>query len=250
MPNIDINCDMGESFGLWNMGNDEDVMPFVTSANIACGFHAGDPETMLKTIRLAIANNVEIGAHPGLPDLQGFGRRTMVMTNEEIYGLLVYQIGALQAFAKTQGRKLHHVKTHGALYNMSVLDFNIALAVAKAVHDVDSSLQMYVANANMVNAGLEYGMNVKFEVYADRSYQDDGTLTPRSQPQALIEDLDKAVRQVKSMVIDGTVTALSGKSVPIKADTLCIHGDQPGAAIFARQIHAALRAEGITINST
>jgi len=247
MPSIDINCDMGESFGSWNMGQDDAIMPYLTSSNIACGFHAGDPNVMLRTVRRALACNVALGAHPGLPDLQGFGRREMALSAAEVYALVAYQIGALQGVARTQGAALHHVKTHGALYNMTVRDAALATAVAQAVRDVDATLLLYVANDNMAQAAQELGLRVAFEVYADRSYQDDGTLTPRSQPQAMIEDVDQAVAQVKHMVKDGVVQALSGKRVPIRADTLCIHGDQPGAVLFAQHIRAVLEADGIRV---
>ena len=249
MASIDINCDMGESFGPWNMGQDLDILAHVTSANIACGFHAGDPDVMFKTVQAAIATNVAIGAHPGLPDLQGFGRRAMAMSAAEVYNLTVYQVGALQAFAQTQGSTLHHVKTHGALYNMTAKDPALARAVARAVYDYDAGLLVYVANANMAEAAQEVGLPVAFEVYADRSYQDDGTLTPRSLPHAMIEDVEQAITQVKRMVHDGVVRSLSGKDVPIAADTLCIHGDQPGAVVFARRIRAALEADGISVTT-
>lgn len=250
MPTLDINCDMGESFGPWVMGQDLELLAHITSANIACGFHAGDPDVMLKTVRGAIAHGVSIGAHPGLPDLQGFGRRVMAMSPDEVYALVVYQVGALQAFARSQGGSLHHVKTHGALYNMTAKDPALAEAVAQAVHDIDPALPIYVANAAIAAASEKLGLPTVYEVYADRSYQDDATLTPRSQPHAMIEDVDQAIAQVKRMVKDGVVRALSGKEVPIRADTLCIHGDQPGAAVFARTIRAALEADGITIRST
>ncbi|SSW67030.1 hypothetical protein AVE30378_02402 [Achromobacter veterisilvae] len=249
MPSIDINCDMGESFGPWVMGQDLELFSHVTSANIACGFHAGDPDVMLKTVRAAIAANVAIGAHPGLPDLQGFGRRAMAMTPDEVYALVVYQVGALDAFARSQGGRLHHVKTHGALYNMTARDPELANAVARAVHDLDPTLPIYVANAAIARAARDLGLPTVFEVYADRTYQDDGTLTPRSQPNAMIEDVGQAIAQVRRMVKEGVVRSLSGKDVPIAADTLCIHGDQPGAVQFASQIRTALEAEGIAVKT-
>ncbi|MGE8687767.1 MAG: LamB/YcsF family protein [Achromobacter sp.] len=249
MPSIDINCDMGESFGPWVMGQDLELFAHVTSANIACGFHAGDPDVMLKTVRAAIAANVAIGAHPGLPDLQGFGRRAMAMTPEEVYALVIYQVGALDAFARSQGGRLHHVKTHGALYNMTARDPGLAKAVARAVHDLDPALPIYVANAAIAQAARDFGLPTVFEVYADRTYQDDGTLTPRSLPNAMIEDVDQAIAQVRRMVKEGVVRSLSGKDVAIAADTLCIHGDQPGAVQFASQIRTALEAEGIAVKT-
>jgi UPF0271 protein len=249
VASIDINCDMGESFGAWNMGNDKLLMQHISSANIACGFHAGDPDVMLATVRRALASNVKIGAHPGLADLQGFGRREMVMTPSEVYALVIYQVGALYGVTRSQGGSLHHVKTHGALYGMTARDPEIARAVAQAVHDIDATLPVYVANENMAQAASAFGLPVVYEVYADRSYQDDGTLTPRNQPNAMIEDVDQSIAQVLQMVRSGTVTALSGQCVPIIADTLCIHGDQPGAARFAAAIRAAMSAEGIVVRA-
>ena len=249
MPSIDLNCDMGESFGPWVMGNDEAILAQVTSANIACGFHAGDADTMFTTVKAAIAAGVAVGAHPGTPDLQGFGRRVMALGAAEVYNLVVYQVGAMQGFCKALGTRLHHVKTHGALYTMTGKDPALAKAVAQAVHDIDPSLLVYVANANMAEAAQTLGLPVAFEIYADRSYQDDGTLTPRSQPHAMIEDVDQAIAQVKRMVLEGKVRALSGRDVAIRADTLCIHGDQPGAVVFAERIRTALEAEGIAIRT-
>ncbi|ATA25321.1 lactam utilization protein LamB [Brenneria goodwinii] len=249
VASIDINCDMGESFGAWNMGDDALLMQYISSANIACGFHAGDPDVMLETVRRALACNVAIGAHPGLPDLQGFGRREMALAPSQVYALVAYQVGALYGVARAQGGSLHHVKTHGALYGMTARQPEMARAVAQAVYDIDATLPVYVANANMAQAVRERGLPVVYEVYADRSYQDDGTLTPRNLPNAMIEDVDQAIAQVLQMVHTGTVTALSGKRVPIDADTLCIHGDQAGAANFAAHIRSALLAEGIEVRT-
>lgn len=247
MPTLDINCDMGESFGAWRMGDDAAILRHVTSANIACGFHAGDPDVMLATVRAAAEAGVAVGAHPGLPDLQGFGRRAMAMTAAEVYALTVYQVGAMLGVTRAVGVPLHHVKTHGALYNMTARDPALAAAVADAVRAVSPEVLIYVANANMAAAAEAAGLRVANEVYADRSYQDDATLTPRSMPHAMIEDVDASIAQVRRMVLDGSVQALSGKSVPITADTLCIHGDQPGAVLFAERIRSALIADGIAI---
>jgi UPF0271 protein len=249
MAKIDINCDMGESFGAWQMGDDLALMQYITSANIACGFHAGDADVMLATVKAAVAHGVAIGAHPGLQDLQGFGRRTIAMSPNEVYALIVYQVGALQAFTKTQGTRLHHVKTHGALYNMTAKDPALAKAVAQAVYDIDPCLMVYVANENIAKAVESLGLPVAYEVYADRSYQDDGTLTPRSMPHAMIEDVDASIQQVIGMAKDGTVRALSGKVIPIRADTLCIHGDQPNAALFAQKIKHAMVTNGIEVSA-
>jgi UPF0271 protein len=205
---------------------------------------------MLKTVRAAIASGVALGAHPGLPDRQGFGRRAMDMSPAEVYALVIYQVGALQGFARSQGASLHHVKTHGALYNMTVRQPALAEAVAQAVFDFDPTLQLFVANRNMAQAARDKGLAVCSEVFADRSYQDDGTLTPRSQPGAMIEDVEQAIAQVRRMVLEGVVRSVNGVDVPVTADTLCLHGDQPGAVVFARRIREALLADGIAIART
>ena len=246
-PTLDINCDMGESFGAFVMGNDLEVLAHITSANIACGMHAGDPGVMHRTVAAAVERGVAVGAHPGLPDLQGFGRRVMALSPAEVYDLTVYQIGALWAFTRAAGTTLHHVKAHGALYNMTAKDPAIADAVARATRDVDPSLIVYVATATMADAAAALGLQVAYEVFADRTYQDDATLTPRSQADAMIEDPDLSIAQVKGMVVGGYVISQTGKQVPVRADTLCIHGDQPGAAMFARRIREALTHDGIRI---
>jgi len=246
---IDLNSDMGESFGAWVMGDDSALLQCVSSANLACGFHAGDPMTMRKVVRDAHARGVAIGAHPGLPDLQGFGRRAMAMTPDEIYALTVYQVGALAAFAKTCGTRLNHVKTHGALYHMTVVDPSLADAFADAVRDVDASLLLTVSTPSMINAAERAGLRMIHEVYADRSYQADGTLTPRSKPNAMITDADQSIAQVRRMVHEGSVVALDGTVVPVRADTICVHGDQPGAVEFAQRLRAGLQADGIEIRA-
>lgn len=245
---IDLNCDMGESFGPWVMGHDAEVLPLVTSANIACGFHAGDPGTMRKTVAAAIGNGVALGAHPGLPDLSGFGRRSMDITPQQAYDLVVVQVGALAATAASQGARLHHVKAHGALYNMAVRDPALARSLAQAVHDIDPSLVFYaLASSDMARIAAEVGLTVAHEVFADRSYQPDGSLTPRSRPDAMIEDPQQSIRQVLRMVQEGRVTAVDGSDVEVRADTLCIHGDQPGAVVFAKAIRAAFQEAGIEV---
>ncbi|MYN11947.1 5-oxoprolinase subunit PxpA [Pusillimonas sp. TS35] len=245
---IDLNCDMGESFGAWPMGNDVQVLPHVTSANIACGFHAGDPTTMRKTVAEALRHGVALGAHPGLPDLVGFGRRNMAIRPAEAYDMVVVQIGALAAVAATRGARLHHVKAHGALYNMAAKDRALAEAIARAVRDVDPALVLYgLAGSELVRAGEAAGLVVAQEVFADRTYQADGSLTPRSQPGAMIVDVDESLRQVLRMVKEGRVTTLQGEDIAVQADTLCVHGDQPGAVAFARTIRDALAAAGVTV---
>ena len=250
MARIDLNCDMGESFGAYTMGNDLAILDYVNSANIACGFHAGDPPTIHKTVRAAIEKGVAVGAHPGLPDLQGFGRRAMAISAAEAYDIVIYQIGAVAAFAQACGGKLTHVKAHGALYNMAAKDRKLADALAKAVRDYDRSLIFYaLAGSAMIDAASAIGLRAAGEVFADRTYQDDGSLTPRSQPNAMIEDEDASIAQVKRMVIDGAVRSVSGKDVRVRADTLCIHGDQPHALAFAQRIRAELARAGVDVKA-
>ena len=246
MPRIDLNCDMGESFGAWHMGNDEAVLEHVTSANVACGFHAGDPRTMRATVKAALAKGVAVGAHPGFADLQGFGRRPMTLSGSEAYETVLYQVGALAGFARAAGARLSHVKAHGMLYNMAAKDAGLAEAIVQAVHDFDRELVFFgLAGSELVRAARKAGLRTASEVFADRSYQDDGSLTPRAQPGAMIEDVEASIAQVKRMVMEGLVRSVSGKDVPVEADTLCIHGDQPGAVAFARRIREDLQGAGV-----
>ena len=250
MPSIDLNSDMGESYGVYRLGADRDVLLHVTSANIACGFHAGDPNTIARTVDAAIASGVAIGAHPGFDDLRGFGRRAMQVSAEEVYNITVYQVGAVKAFAEARGGRLAHVKAHGALYNMSARNRDMASALCTAVRDVDSNLIFYgLAGSDLVTAAHEVGLQCAEEVFADRTYQDDGSLTPRSEPGAMITDVQVAINQVLTMLEQKRVRALNGAWVNVKPDTLCIHGDQPGAAEFAAQISAALLDAGVTVES-
>lgn len=245
---IDLNCDMGESFGPWIMGDDHAVLPYVSSVNIACGFHAGDPGTMRKTVAAALARGVAVGAHPGLPDLAGFGRRVMDVTPQEVYDLVVVQVGALEAVTRTQGGRLHHVKAHGALYNMASSRPEIADAIARAVRDVDPELVLYaLASSVQVQAARDAGLTVAQEVFADRSYQGNGLLTPRAQQGAMITDPAVSVKQVLGMVKQGTVVSLDGQPVKVQADTLCLHGDQPDAVVFAKHIREVLHREGVSV---
>jgi UPF0271 protein len=248
MKRIDINCDMGESYGVWKMGDDAAVMPYITSANIACGFHGGDPATIRRTVRLAVDQGVAVGAHPSLPDLPGFGRRPMKITPQDMYDLVVYQAGAVEAFARAAGARLHHVKCHGALYNMAANDEALSRAMARAVKDLGGNLVLYaLSNSVMMNVAKKQGLRVAGEVFADRGYSDDGTLAPRDRPGGMIEDASQAVERALAMVEKGYVTALSGKPVPVSADTLCLHGDQPGAVAFAKAIRNAFAEHGITV---
>jgi UPF0271 protein len=250
MKRIDINCDMGESYGAWKMGEDAAVMPYVTSANIACGFHGGDPATIRKTVRLALDHGVAVGAHPSLPDLQGFGRRAMKITAQDMYDLVVYQAGAVEAFARAAGARLHHVKCHGALYNMAANDEALSEAMARAVKDLGNGIMLYtLSNSKMMQIAERQGLRVAGEVFADRGYSDDGTLAPRDQPGGMIEDAAQAVQRALAMVEKGYVIALSGKPVPVCADTLCLHGDQPGALAFAMAIRKAFTEKGIALGA-
>jgi 5-oxoprolinase (ATP-hydrolysing) subunit A len=246
MKSVDLNCDMGESYGAWTMGADAEVMPFISSANIACGFHGGDPATIRKTVALAVAHGVAIGAHPSLPDLQGFGRRAMKISAQDMYDLVVYQAGAVEGFARAAGSRLHHIKCHGALYNMAANDEALSEAMVKAARDL--GVMLYVLS-NSLNHQIakRAGIPVFGEVFADRGYADDGTLWPRGKPGAMIEEAAKAVQQALAMVEEGYVTSVSGKRVPVAADTVCIHGDQAGAAVFASRIRTAFQEKGIRI---
>ena len=250
MRRIDLNCDMGESYGAWKMGADELMMPLITSANIAAGFHAGDPATIRRTVRIAADHGVAIGAHPSLPDLAGFGRRVMQVSPQEVYDLVLYQAGAVEAFARAAGSKLHHVKCHGALYNMAAIDDELADAIARAVKDMGGGVQLYaLSNSRMMDAGRKHGVTTVGEVFADRGYMDDGTLAPRGKPGGMIEDAAQSVAQVLSMVEDGVVISLSGKRVPVSPGTLCLHGDQSGAVVFARALREAFAARDIALGA-
>jgi UPF0271 protein len=250
MFRIDINCDMGESFGPYRMGDDIAILDFVNSANIACGFHAGDPSTIHRTVEAALGKGVAVGAHPGLPDLQGFGRRTMAVSESDAYDMVVYQIGALAGFARALGGRLSHVKAHGALYNMAAKDRRLAQAIAKAVYDFDRQLVLFaLAGSEMIEAAHDAGLRAASEVFADRTYQDDGTLTPRNRADAMIEDLERSIAQVRRMVTEGVVRSVSGNDVPVQADTLCIHGDQPNALVFAKRIRDELERSGIEVKA-
>lgn len=247
---IDINCDMGEGFGPWPMGNDDALMQHISSANIACGFHAGDPLIMQKTARLAVEHGVAIGAHPGYPDLQGFGRRNMQLSPEEVYAMVLYQIGALRAIAEAVGGRLHHVKPHGALYNAAAKDRRLADAIARAVQAAGGKLLLYgLSGSALIEAGQAAGLRTCSEVFADRGYQADGSLTPRNQPGALIENTEKAVEQALEMVRNQRVKSLDGQWVPLQADTICIHGDGPHAVDFARALYGAFQREGVAVKS-
>lgn len=248
MYELDLNSDIGESYGTYTLGNDGAVLNLVTSANIACGFHAGDAPTMRKTVTLALEKGVALGAHPGLPDLAGFGRRNMDITAQEAYDMVVYQIGALDAFVRALGATMQHVKPHGALYNMAAVRANLAEAIAQAVHQVNPELVLYgLSGSQLIRAGNKIGLRTASEVFADRTYQQDGTLTPRTHPRALIHEPEEAAKQVVRMVKEGRVLSQQGTDVEIQADTVCIHGDGPHAVELARYLKPALIEAGIQI---
>ena len=248
---IDLNADAGESFGAWALGDDCALLPHVTSLNIACGFHAGDPSVIRHTIRVAAAAGVRIGAHPGYPDLQGFGRRAMALTPGEVEDLVLYQVAALLGIAHAEGVRLSHVKPHGALYNRTARDAALAAAVARAVAALDARLTLVgLAGSALMDAGAVGGLRVLSEAFPDRAYLADGSLAPRSVEGALVYEpalvADRAVRIVR----DGRVRSLDGRTdVLVRADTLCIHGDTPGAAHVARAVRAALQREGIQVSA-
>jgi 5-oxoprolinase (ATP-hydrolysing) subunit A len=248
MNRIDLNCDLGESFGAWRMGDDAALLELVSSANIACGFHAGDPEIMRHTVAQAIGHGVAIGAHVSLPDLQGFGRREMNVTPAEAHAMTLYQIGALHAFARAAGARLSHVKPHGALYNMAARDAALANAIARAVRDFDPQLQLFaLAGSALIEAGSALGLSVAAEAFADRRYRTDGSLQPRRELGAVIEDTELATAQAVGIARDGEVHTVDGHRVHLQADTLCLHGDGAHAVLLAGKLRKALEAAGLRI---
>lgn len=248
MKTIDVNCDMGESFGPYTIGQDEAIFAYISSANIACGYHGGDHNVMRKTLEQAQRHGVAAGAHPGLPDLLGFGRRKMEVNPEDVFNMMVYQIGALQAFASISGISLQHVKPHGALFNMACIDDGLAQAIAEAVVQVDSGLVLFgLAGSKLIQAGRKAGLQVAEEVFADRTYQPDGSLTPRTDPNAQVEDPDEAAYRVIRMVKEGKAEAVDGSTFPIQADTVCVHGDSPQALVFVKKLTQAFEEQDIQI---
>ncbi|AGZ24488.1 MULTISPECIES: 5-oxoprolinase subunit PxpA [Staphylococcus] len=247
---IDLNCDLGEAFGNYSFGGDKDIIPLITSANIACGFHAGDANVMNETIQLAKKNNIGIGAHPGLPDLQGFGRRKLDMTPEEIYNIVVYQLGALNGFCQIHDAKMNQVKPHGALYQMGAKDKSIASAIAQAVYDFDKTLIFVgLANTLLISEAKKIGLKTASEVFADRRYEDDGQLVSRKEPDAVISDSEEALNQVVKMVTENKVISKNNKEITLQADTICVHGDGAHALEFVTKIREKLTKEGIDIQS-
>lgn len=247
---MDLNCDLGESFGAYTLGMDAAVIPHISSANVACGFHASDPLVMAKTVALAKEYGVAVGAHPGYPDLVGFGRRNLNVTPAEAKAMVQYQIGALQAFCTEHGVRLQHVKPHGAMYNMAARDRRLADAICQGICAVDPELILLgLSGSCLLEAGREAGLRCASEVFADRAYEDDGSLTPRGQAGAVITNEEEAVARVLQMVLQGTVQSRGGKTIAIQADSICLHGDGEKAVAFAQKIQKTLSASDVKVIS-
>ncbi len=250
MKTIDINCDMGESFGAYTIGMDEEVIRHITSANIACGFHAGDPQVLRRTVRMAAVNGVSVGAHPGFPDLMGFGRRHMECTPEEIENYIIYQIGAIRAFCDAENVALRHVKPHGGLYNLAAINESVFQTIAGAVAAVDRNLFLVGLAGKkaprMAEIAEKAGIRAVFEAFPDRAYTPEGTLAPRSRPRAVIKDPGEVADRALSMAAHGRIQAEDGTSLELAPDTLCVHGDTPAAVELVRHIREKLEQKGIT----
>ena len=237
MYQIDLNSDLGESFGHYTIGNDDKIIPLITSANVACGYHASDPVVMMETIQRVKEAGIAVGAHPGLPDLMGFGRRSMAISNEEAKAYTLYQISAIGGMCKAVGVKLQHVKPHGALYNMAAKDYDLSKAICEAIYEYDKDLiVMGLSGSEMIKAAKDCGLKSASEVFADRAYEEDGTLVNRRKPGAMIEDEDEAINRVIRMIKEGKVTSITGKDIDIKADSVCVHGDGEKALLFVEKI--------------
>lgn len=248
MYKVDLNSDLGESFGRYTLGNDDKIIPLITSANVACGYHASDPVVMDKTIRMAKEAGIRVGAHPGFPDLMGFGRRNMNVSPSEAKAYTMYQLGALDAFCRAHGLKMQHVKPHGALYNMAAKDYKLSTAICEAIKEFDDTLiVMALSGGELVRAAKDMGLRVALEVFADRAYEEDGTLVARTKEGAMITDEEEAIARVIRMVKEQKVTAITGKDIAIKADSVCVHGDGAKALAFVERIRQAMKAEGIEI---
>ncbi len=244
---IDLNSDMGESFGAYTIGADDEILRWVTSANVACGWHGGDPHVMRRTIQQAKELRVQVGAHPSYPDLLGFGRRVLQITRQEARDYVLCQIGALRAFADALGVRLQHVKPHGAMYNAAVKDRELSLGIAEGVADAGGDLVLVgLPDSEILKAGQALGLKVAREAFGDRAYTEDGTLVSRKVAGSLITDPEVVAERVAGMV-RGSVTAITGKVIPIQADTVCLHGDTPGAGTIARRVRERLEAEGIRV---
>lgn len=245
---IDLNSDLGESFGAYTIGTDEEVIRHISSANVACGFHAGDPLVMERTVSAAKKCQVAVGAHPGFPDLLGFGRRNMVCTPQEVRAYVQYQVGALLAFTEAHGVTLQHCKPHGTLYNMAAKDVELARAIAQGIAAVDQDIILLgMAGSKLLQAGQEAGLRVASEVFADRAYQADGSLVPRSMPGAVIHDQNEVVQRALRMITEGEVTAQTGEKISLEAHSVCVHGDNPAAAQATKELRQALERAGISV---
>lgn len=250
MPRVDLNADVGESFGAWTMGDDRALMESITSANIACGGHAGDPVVMRRTVRLAREHGVAVGAHPGFADLQGFGRRELRMAPDDVEALVLSQVGALAAIARAEGVALRHVKPHGALYNMAARDTALADAIARAVKAFDPGLVLFgLSGSLLIQAGEAAGLRTASEVFADRAYLQDGGLVDRTVAGAVVHDATVVVDRAVQMVRDGSVVAANGARIGLRAETICLHGDTPGAAALAREVRRGLEAHGVEVRA-
>ena len=248
MYKVDLNSDLGESFGRYTLGMDADILQLVSSANVACGYHASDPLVMNKTIAMAKEAGVRVGAHPGFPDLMGFGRRNMDVSPAEAKAYTLYQLGALDAFCKAHGVKMQHVKPHGAMYNMAGKDYALSKAICEAIYEYDKDLiVMALSGGELVHAAEDMGLKVAREVFADRAYEEDGSLVNRRKEGAMITDENEAIARVVRMIKEQKVTAITGKDIPIKADYVCVHGDGVKALAFVKKIRETLTAEGVEI---
>lgn len=248
MYKVDLNSDLGESFGRYTLGMDADILQLVSSANVACGYHASDPLVMNKTIAMAKEAGVRVGAHPGFPDLMGFGRRNMDVSPAEAKAYTLYQLGALDAFCKAHGVKMQHVKPHGAMYNMAGKDYALSKAICEAIYEYDKDLiVMALSGGELVHAAEDMGLKVAREVFADRAYEEDGSLVNRRKEGAMITDENEAIARVVRMIKEQKVTAITGKDIPIKADSVCVHGDGVKALAFVKKIRETLTAEGVEI---
>ncbi len=245
---IDLNCDMGESFGNYKIGMDQDVVAHISSANVACGFHASDPLVMEKTVAACKAAKVAVGAHPGFPDLVGFGRRNLKVSAPELKAMIIYQIGALKAFCAAAGVPLQHVKPHGAMYNMAGKDPEMADAICEGIKAVDPSLILLgLSGSELIEGAKRAGLPFAREVFADRAYEEDGSLVARSKEGAVITDEEEAIRRVVLMVKEHKVTAITGKEIEVIPDSICLHGDNPKAVLFSERIRKTLEAEGVNV---
>ena len=250
MYRVDLNSDLGESFGRYTLGMDDKIIPLITSANVACGYHASDPVVMDKTVSMAREAGIRVGAHPGFPDLMGFGRRNMAVSPAEAKAYVMYQLGALEGFCRAKGVKLQHVKPHGALYNMAAKDYELSRAICEAIYEFDKNLiVLALSGGELARAAKDMGLRTALEVFADRAYEEDGTLVNRRKDGAMITDEDEAIARVVRMVKEKKVTAITGKDIPIQADSVCVHGDGAKALAFVERIRKALTEEGVEICS-